>query len=73
MFESFEIKNVIFDRLPHEIIHFELKIEGKEFEGHYNSEDEINWMNPKPDKEKLTVEIEDIETEIHKIMAEQIN
>ncbi|NEU30938.1 hypothetical protein GN156_09125 [bacterium LRH843] len=71
MIENFEIKKKIFDRLPHGFTHFELILEGKEYEGQYSrSSGQISWLHPQPGPDSHSMTIDEIETEVHRIIAQ---
>lgn len=63
MIEEFEIKKEVFHRLPHGLTHFEIQLDGRNYEGHYRNGD-VNWFHPQPDQRNHEVLIEVIEEEV---------
>ncbi|MFK4997305.1 hypothetical protein ACI2OX_06025 [Bacillus sp. N9] len=72
MIEDFEVKKEIFERLPHGLIHFELSLEGRNYEGHYRNGD-VNWFHPQPKEEVHDVEIDEVEAEVREIIAKHLH
>ena len=71
MFEDFEVKKGIFERLPHGLTHFELCLDGRTYEGQYRNGD-VNWFHPQPDPDNHEISIDVVEAEVCKIMVDYI-
>jgi hypothetical protein len=69
MIENFKVRKEIFEDTQHETLHFELTLDGKEYQGHYKDE-EVNWFQMQPDQENHTIELEDLEVEVKKLLKE---
>lgn len=69
MIENFKVRKEIFEDTQHETLHFELTLDGKEYQGHYKDE-EVNWLQMQPDQENHTIELEDLEVEVKKLLKE---
>lgn len=65
MIENFSVRKEIFEDTQYETLHFELTLDGKEYQGHYK-DDEVNWFQMQPDQENHVMEIEDLEAEVKK-------
>ncbi|MBS4178490.1 hypothetical protein [Lederbergia citrea] len=70
--EDFIVTREVFEHLPHGKIHFELTIEGKDYEGQYHyANGKITWFNPQPKSEDHDASIDAVEKKIKKIMIKQ--
>ncbi len=69
MIQNFKVRKEIFEDTQHETLHFELTLDGKEYQGHYKDE-EVNWFQMQPDQENHTMELEDLEVEVKKLLKE---
>ncbi|MBO0586650.1 hypothetical protein [Sporosarcina sp. E16_8] len=50
MIGNFNVRKEIVEDTPNETLHFELTLDGKEYQGHYK-EDEVSWFQIQPDQE----------------------
>ena len=50
MIENFIVKKEIFEDTEYETLHFELKLDNKEYQGHFK-DGEVNWLQMQPDQE----------------------
>ncbi len=69
MIENFNVRKEMFEDTQHETIHFELTLDGKEYQGHYK-DDEVNWFQMQPDQENHTASLEELEAEVKKRIKE---
>ena len=69
MFESFNVRKEMFEDTQHETLHFELTLDGKEYQGHYK-DDEVNWFQMQPDQENHAMELGNLEDEVKKRIRE---
>ena len=67
MIENFIVRKEIFEDTQHETLHFELTLDGKEYQGHYK-DDEVNWFQMQPDQENHVMELEDLEAEVKNLL-----
>lgn len=72
MIEEFEVKKEIFERLPHGLIHFEISLDGRNYEGHYRNGD-VNWFHPQPEQENHDMPIDEVEEKVHQIIIKYIH
>ena len=54
MIENFKVRKEVFEDTQHETLHFELTLDGKEYQGHYKDE-EVNWFQMQPEQENHTI------------------
>lgn len=69
MITEFSVRKEIFEDTPHERLHFEVGLDGKEYQGYYK-DGEISWFQMQPSQENHEIKIEDLEVEIQKRMVE---
>ncbi|MER2088721.1 MAG: hypothetical protein ABS920_03215, partial [Sporosarcina sp.] len=69
MIENFNVRKEIFEDTQYETLHFELTMDGKEYQGHYK-DDEVNWFQMQPDQENHGMLLEDLEAEVKKRIKE---
>lgn len=69
MIENFNVRKEIFEDTQYETLHFELALDGKEYQGHYKDE-EVNWFQMQPDQENHLMKLEDLEAEVKKRLRE---
>lgn len=69
MIENFTIRKEIFEDTPNKTLHFELTLDGNEYQGHYK-DDDVNWFQMKPDQENHEMQIADLEAEVKKRIKE---
>jgi len=69
MIENFKVRKEIFEDTQHETLHFELTLDGKEYQGHYKNE-EVNWFQMQPDQENHIMDLEKLEDEVKKLLKE---
>ncbi len=69
MIENFKVRKEILEDTQHETLHFELTLDGKEYQGQYKDE-EVNWFQMQPDQENHTIELEKLEVEVKKLLKE---
>lgn len=69
MIESFNVRKELFEDTPNETLHFELTLDGKEYQGHYK-DDEVTWLQMQPDQENHAMELENLEDEVKKRIRE---
>lgn len=69
MIENFSVRKEIFGDTQNETLHFELTLDGKEYQGHYK-DDEVNWFQMQPHQEDHVMELEDLEAEVKKRLRE---
>lgn len=63
MIENFNVRKEVFEDTQNEILHFELTLDGKEYQGHYK-DDEVSWFQMQPDQENHEMKLEDLEAEV---------
>jgi len=63
MIEDFNVHKETFGDTVHETLHFKLKLDGKEYKGHYK-DDEVNWFQMQPDQENHTMPLEELNAEV---------
>ena len=69
MIGNFNVRKEIFVDTQYETLHFELTLDGKEYQGHYKDE-EVNWFQMQPDQENHVMELESLEAEVKKRIKE---
>lgn len=69
MIEKFNVRKEIFVDTQYETLHFELTLDGKEYQGHYKDE-EVNWFQMQPDQENHVMELRNLEAEVKKRIKE---
>ena len=69
MIENFNVRKEIFVDTQYETLHFELTLDGKEYQGHYKDE-EVNWFQMQPDQENHVIELRNLEAEVKKRIKE---
>lgn len=63
MIEDFIVRKEILEGTEHETLHFELKLDGKEYKGHYK-DDEVDWFQMQPDQEDHAMQLEELDAEV---------
>ena len=69
MIGKFNVRKEIFEDTPNVRLHFELTLDGKEYQGHYK-EDEVNWFQMQPNQENHEMQLEDLDAEVRKRIKE---
>ena len=69
MIESFSVRKEILGDTQYETLHFELTLDGKEYQGHFK-DDEVNWFQMQPHQEDHNMDLEDVESEVKKRIKE---
>lgn len=69
MITEFSVRKEIFEDTPHERLHFEIVLDGKEYQG-YSKEGEISWFQMQPSQEDHEIKIEDLEAEVQRRVVE---
>lgn len=65
MIENFNIRKEILDGTTHETLVFGLKLDGKEYQGHYKDE-EVSWLQMQPEQENHEIPLEELDAEVKK-------
>ena len=65
MIEDFKVRKEILEDTAHETLHFELKLDDKEYQGHYK-DDEVSWFQMQPDQEYHEMPLEELDAEVKK-------
>ncbi|MCG7334798.1 hypothetical protein MHZ95_05880 [Sporosarcina sp. ACRSM] len=60
---DFKVRKEMFEDTQHETLHFELMLDGKEYQGHYKN-DEVNWFQMQPSQEDHEISIDELEDEV---------
>jgi len=69
MIENFNVRKEIFVDTQYETLHFELTLDGREYQGHYK-EEEVNWFQMQPDQENHIMELGNLGAEVKKRIRE---
>ncbi len=69
MIESFNIRKELFEDTQHETLHFDLMLDGREYQGHYKN-GEVNWFQMQPKQENHGMLLEDLEVEVKRRFGE---
>ncbi|HJF34377.1 MAG TPA: hypothetical protein K8V56_21655 [Sporosarcina psychrophila] len=69
MIESFNVRKEVFEDTQYETLHFELTLDGKDYQGHYK-DGEVSWFQMQPDQENHEMRLEDLEDEVKKRIKE---
>lgn len=66
MIENFKVRKELFEDTTHEKCHFELTLDGKEYQGYYDDEGEgeVSWFQMQPDQENHAMKLEDLDEEV---------
>ena len=67
MIENFYVRKEILEDTQHETLHFELTLDGIEYQGHYK-DDEVNWFQMQPDQDNHVMKLEDLEAEVKNLL-----
>ncbi len=69
MIENLSIRKELFEDTQYETLHFDLKLDDKEYQGHYK-DGEVSWFQMQPEQENHEMLLEDLEAEIKRRLAE---
>ena len=69
MIENFSVRKELFEDTQYETIHFELMLDGKEYQGHYK-DGEVNWFQMQPDQDNHEMRVEDLDAEMKRRIEE---
>lgn len=68
MIKDFIVRKELFEDTEHERLHFELKLDDKEYQGYYQ-DDEVSWFQMQPDQENHEMSLKDLEAEVKERFA----
>ncbi|MEK5040246.1 DUF5342 family protein [Sporosarcina sp. FSL K6-3457] len=69
MIENFNVRKELFEDTQYETLHFELTLDGREYQGHYK-DGEVNWFQMQPDQENHEMLLEELELEVKRKFGE---
>lgn len=69
MIENFNIRKELFEDTQYETLHFELTLDGREYQGHYK-DGEVNWFHMQPNQENHEMLLEELEVEVRRRFGE---
>ena len=69
MIENFNVRKELFEDTQHETLHFELMLDGREYQGHYKN-GEVNWFQMQPSQENHEMLLEELEVEVKRRFGE---
>lgn len=68
MIEIFNVRKERPGETVYETLHFELKLDGKEYKGHYK-DDEVDWFQMQPDQEDHAMPLEELDAKVKERLA----
>lgn len=69
MIENFNVRKELFEDTQYETLHFELMLDGREYQGHYKN-DEVNWLQMQPKQENHKMLLGELELEVKRRFGE---
>ncbi len=75
MIENFKVRKEIFEDTAHERCHFELTLDGKEYQGYYDDEtEEVSWFQMQPDQEDHAMDLKELDEQVkERVLAWKAN
>ena len=67
--KNFNVRKEMFEDTQYETLHFELILDGKEYQGHYK-DDEVNWFQMQPNQENHEMPLKDLDAEVKRRIEE---
>ena len=69
MIEDFNVRKELFEATQYETLHFALRLDDKEYQGHYKS-GEVNWFQMQPEQENHEIPLVELEEEVKRRISE---